>query len=71
MVNRIYPPELSKANSTYTEAPYLELTLSISNDTIFTKIYDQRDDFDFDNVNFRFRDVTVLVRTSYGIYYIK
>ena len=56
MVNRIYPAELqlNKANSSDTEAPFLDLKLSICNGTVSTKIYDKRDDFDFDIVNFPF-----------------
>ena len=48
MVDRIYPAELqlNKANSSDTEAPFLDLNLSISNGTVTTKIYDKRDDFD-------------------------
>ena len=50
MVNRIYPPELqlNKANTSDTEAPFLDLHLSISNGFVSSKIYDKRDDFDFD-----------------------
>ena len=61
MVNRIYPPELqlSKANSSDTEAPFLDLHLSISNGFVSSKIYDKRDDFDFDIVNFPFLDCDV------------
>ena len=33
-----------------------------------TKIYDKRDDFDFDIVNFRFFDGDFPRRTSYGVY---
>ena len=56
MVDRIYPTELqlNKANSSDTEAPVLDLKLCISNGTASTKIYDKRDDFDFDIVNFLF-----------------
>ena len=56
MVNRIYPVELqlNKANSSVTEAPFLDLNISISNATVSTKIYDKRDNFDFDIVNFPF-----------------
>ena len=42
--------------------------MSISNGTVFTKIYDKRDDFDFDIVNFPFLDGDVPRRTSYGVY---
>ena len=39
MVNRIYPAELqlNEANSSDTEAPFLDLNLSISNGTVSTK----------------------------------
>ena len=58
MVDRIYPTELqlNRANSSDTEAPFLDLNLCISNGTVSTKIYDNRDDFDFDIVNFPFLD---------------
>ena len=58
MVDRIYPMELqlNRANSSDTEAPFLDLYLYISNGTVSTKIYDKRDDFDFDLVNFPFLD---------------
>ena len=48
MVHRIYPTELQLniANASDTEAAFLDLNLSIHNDTVSTKIYDKRDDFD-------------------------
>ena len=51
-----------------TKQPFLDLNLSIHNDTVFTKIYDKRDDFDFDIVNFPFLDDDVPRRPSYGVY---
>ena len=70
MVVRIYPTELQKnrANSSDTEALFLDLNLYISNGTVSTKIYDKQDDFDFDIVNFPFLDGDVPRRTSYGVY---
>ena len=70
MVNRIYPPELqlNKANTSDTEAPFLDLHLSISNGFVSSKIYDKRDDFDFDIVNFPFLDGDVPHSSSYGVY---
>ena len=70
MVNHIYPPELqlNKANTSDTEAPFLDLHLSISNGYVSSKIYDKRDDFDFDIVNFPFLDGDVPHSTSYGVY---
>ena len=70
MVDRIYPAELqlNKVNSSDTEAPFLDLNLSISNNTVSTKIYDKRDYFDFDILNLPFLDGDVSRRTSYGVY---
>ena len=50
MVDRIHPTEfqLNKAHSSDTKAPFLDLNLRISNGAVSTKIYDKRDDFDFD-----------------------
>ena len=58
MVSQIYPSELQldKDNTPDTEAAFLDLHLSISNDIVSTKIYDKRDDFDFEIVNFPFLD---------------
>ena len=58
MVHRIYPAvlQLNKANASDTEAAFLDLNLSIHNDIVSTKIYDKRDDFNFDIVNFPFLD---------------
>ena len=56
MVSQVYPSELqlNKANTSDTEAAFLYLHLSISNDIVSTKIYYIRDDFDFVIVNFPF-----------------
>ena len=42
--------------------------LSVSNDIVSTKIYDKRDDFDFEIVSFPFLDGDVPRSTSYGVY---
>ena len=69
MVNRIYPPELqlNKANTSDTEALFLDLHLSISNRFVSSKIYDKRDDFDFDIVNFPFLDGDIPRSASYEV----
>ena len=70
MVSQIYPSELQliKANTSNTEAAFLVLHLSISNDIVSTKIYDKlRDDFHFQIVNFPLLDGDVPRSTSYGI----
>ena len=70
MINRIYPSELQldKANVSDAEASFLDLHLSISDGFVKTKIYDKRDDFDFDNVNFPFLDGDVPRSASYDVY---
>ena len=67
-MGQICPPELqlNKTNASDTEAPFLDLHLSISNE--FDKVYDKRDDFHFDIVNFSFFDGDVFRSTSYGVY---
>ena len=44
------------------------VTPSISNDIVSTKIYDKRDGFDIESVNFSFLDGDVPRSTSYGVY---
>ena len=71
MVNQIYPSELqlNKANISDTEAPFLDLHLSVANGFVSSTIYDKRDDFDFDIVKgFPFLDGGVPRRASYGVY---
>ena len=41
--------------------PFLDLHLSIANGFVSSKIYDKRDNFDFDIVNFPFLDGDVLL----------
>ena len=69
LVSQIYLSELqlNKTNTSDTEAAFLDLHLSISNDIVSTKIYVKRDDFDFEIVNFPFLDCDVLRSTSYGV----
>ena len=59
---------MNKANTSNTEAPFLDLHLSISNGFVSSKIYNKRDDIDFDIANFPFLDGDVLRRPSYGVY---
>ena len=70
MVCQIYPTELqlNKANSSDTEAPFLDLNLSLTNGIVSSKIYDKWDDFNFEIVNFPFLDGDVPPSPSYGVY---
>ena len=53
MVGKIYPTELqlNNANSFDTEAPFLDLNLSITKGLVSSKICEKRDDFNFEIVN--------------------
>ena len=70
MVGQIYPTErqLKKANSSDNEAPFLDLNLSITNDIVSSRIYNKRDDFNFDIVNFPFLYGDVPRSPSYGVF---
>ena len=70
MVNHIYPSKLhlNKTNVSDTEALFFYLHLSISDVFIKTRIFNKRDDFDFDIVNFPFLDGESPRSTSYGVY---
>ena len=71
MVGQIYPTELHlriRTNYFDTEDPFLDLNLSISNGIVFSKIYDKRDDFNFEIVNVPFLDGDVPRRPSYGVH---
>ena len=62
IIGQIYPIELqlNKVNSSDTEAPFLKLNLSITNGIVSSKIYDKRDDFNFQGDDPR--------SSSYGVY---
>ena len=50
-------------------ANYLDLTFIIeSNNRLYTKLYDKRDDFDFHIVNFPFLSSNIPSSPSYGVY---
>ena len=68
---QIYPSELqlNKANSSDTEAPFLDLNLSITNGIVSFKNYDKRDDFNFEIVNFPFLDGDVPLSFLWCIYF--
>ena len=70
MVSHISPSELplNQDNVLDTEASCLDLSYSISDGFVKTKVLDKRDDFDFDVVNFSFLDGYVPRSTSYGVY---
>ena len=73
MVGQIYPTQLqlNKANSSDTEGLFLDLDLSITNGIVSSKIYDKRDDFNIEIVNFPFLDGDVSRYPSYRLYILQ
>ena len=70
-VKEIYPSQLTveKANTSDDLANYLDLTFIIeSNNRLYTKLYDKRDDFHFHIVNFSFLSSNIPSSPSYGVY---
>ena len=63
LISQIYPLglQLNKVNSPETEALFFGYALSILYGFISSKIYDKRDDFDFEIVNFPYLDGVFLV----------
>ena len=70
VVSRMYPAELqlNKANTSDTEASFLDSHLFISNDIVSTNICDKNDDSDFEIVDFPFLDGDVPRFTFYVVY---
>ena len=70
-VKEIYPSPLTvgKANTSDDPANYLDLTFIIeSNNRLYTKLYDKRDDFNFHIVNFPFLSSNIPSSSLYGVY---
>ena len=62
IVIQIYPsePQLNKVNTSDTKTAFLDLHLSISNNIVSAKIYDIRDDLNFEIINLPFLMVMFL-----------
>ena len=73
-VKEIYPSQLTveKANTSDDLANYLDLTFIIgSNNRLYTRLYDKRDDFDFHIVNFPFLSSNIPSSPSYGVHILQ
>ena len=68
-IKDIYQLTVEKANTSDDLTNYLDLTFIIgSNNRLYTKLYDKRDDFDFHIVNFPFLSSNIPSSPSYGVY---
>ena len=70
LISQIHPSELqlNTTNSSKTGAQFWDLHLSILDGFISCTIFDKRDYFDFEIVNFPYLDEDVPCRASYGVY---
>ena len=69
-IGDIYPPEMvvNKTNVSVSKSHFLDMTISVFRGKFFVKLYDKRNDFDFDVINFPFLDGNIPKGQSYGIF---
>ena len=65
----IYPPELDLIpdKNDGLSTPFLDLLIFIKDSIIFTKIFDKRDQFNFNIVNFPVLSGNIPINSSYGV----
>ena len=66
----IYPPELTLKRTSESERnlSYLDTSISICGGKYVTEVYDKRDDFNFDIVNFPYMCSNIPAKPTYGSY---
>ena len=62
--------KLDKTNVSVSKSHFLDMTISVFRGKFFIKLYDKRNDFDFDVINFPFLDGNIPKGQSYGIFII-
>ena len=69
-LDHIYPDELEIKETTESEgsASYLDLFVQIRQNTLYTKLYDKRDDFNFEIINFPYLSSNIPSAPAYGVY---
>ena len=69
-VHEIYPKELTLTKSSLepTHATFLDLDIHLFKGRCVTKIYDKRDEFDLDTIDFTQYDGDIPKRPAYGVY---
>ena len=69
-LDTIYPSELEIKDTTDSQnfVNFLDLHLEMKNNGLFTSLYDKRDDFNFDIVNFPFLSSNIPSAPAYGVF---
>ena len=66
----IYPPELTLKKTTESSGflSYLDVAISISGGRFVTEVFDKRDSFNFDIVNYPYMCSSIPIKPTYGLY---
>ena len=69
-IPNIYPPELTlkRTSESDTNLSYLNISISICSGKYVTEVYDKRDAFNFNIVNFTYMSSNIPANPSYGVY---
>ena len=69
-IPNIYPPELTlkRTSESDTKLSYLDISISICSGKYVTKVYDKRDAFNFNIVNFPYMSSNIPANPTYGVY---
>ena len=66
----IYPPELTlkKTTESNSRISYLNISISICNNKYVTEVYDKRENFNFNIVNYPYTCSNIPAKPTYGVY---
>ena len=69
-INNIYPSEMivNKTNVSVPRTNFLDMTISIYRGKFYIKLYDKRNDYDFDVISFPYLDGNIPKGQSYGTF---
>ena len=69
-IPNIYPSELTfkRTSESDTKLPYLDISISICSSKYVTEVYDKRDAFNFNIVNFPYMSSNIPANPTYGVY---
>ena len=70
IISEIYPPEMvvSKTNISARKTNFLDLTISIYRGKFYVMLYDKRNDYSFEVINYPFLDGNIPKNQSYGVF---